>query len=305
MLNAFQSLALCAIFSLGAATAAQSKGADITICNETAEDVHVVKVYQRLYSGAELTWAETGWDKVDANSCSSVLSITIGWAAFAFAAGDETNFRSFTFTPSDTFNRSGQTSPTFSSVCVIDYPGRFARYELTAREIGTTCAPGATQAIPVSFKILADAFTNVKLTVTIDQIPSTGNVRLGRAESARAFKILGEVGGCQIVAAPSLLAAKIVVDGAQLPLSAFYDQYLAKAKKAITKYDRNFTCGEIKSLKGQFYPFIKDDTGNIYQIFLHDKDSGVEPDSSGRGFRTPESNQVYRPEMSVMGIKKL
>lgn len=305
MLRHFCSMAVFAMLSLATASTAHAKGADVTICNDTAEDVHVAKISQRWEGGSEMTWAETGWDRIEPKTCGLVKRMKIGWAAFAFAAGDETNFRSFTFTPSETFNRSGETPPAFSEVCVIDYPGNFARYGLRAGEIGTTCAPGATHVIPVSFKILVDAFTNAELTVSIDHIPSAGSVRLGSAEKAQAFQILGEVGGCQIVAAPSLLAADITFEGAQLTLNTFYETYLEKAKKAINKYDRSFSCDEMKLLKGQFYPFIKDDAGNTYQVFLHDTDSGVEPDASGRGFRTPESDQVYRPEMSVMGIRKL
>lgn len=123
--------------------------------------------------------------------------------------------------------------------------------------------------------------------------------------SSKGIRVLGEVGRCQIIAAPSLLGARIVSDGKALSLEDIYDSYLAKAKAAIQKYQRDLRCTEMQRLKGQFYPFFKDDYGSTFQVFMYDQQNGIKANQARDGYTIPESNQVYEPQMFVLGVKRL
>lgn len=306
MFKVFCFLAFVSLSTLAFPSSARASGADISICNQADQKIRVTVLYQHWEGGSEMSWAEDGWYAVSPGNCRFIKTIRIGWAAFAFSVGQDSTFRPFTFVPSETSNRTGDEAPGFSSVCVTDYPGSFGRRGLRMDQVGTTCAQGATQVIPVSFKVYADTFTNTRVSINIDRIPGAHAARsAGAAPPPEDFHILGEVNSCQIVAAPSFLTTSIVSDGSQLSLDDIYDVYLSRAKAAISKYQRDLRCSEMQFLKGQFYPFITDDSGSTYQVFMYDQSNGIKPTASGRGYTTPGSDKIYQPQMFVLGIKRL
>lgn len=286
-------------------SAAEARGVRPTVCNETGYVVLVAMVDSDLRSPRALTtevYSESGWWKVSPGNCRRLRELNIGWRAFAFAALENGSIRPFIYTPSQ--QRTGSRPPSFSSICANSAGRSFGRNDVLETDVGKTCAEGADQVVPISFKIEVGIFTDVALTIKIAGVPNFIGPPPEPSPPSNFF-VLGEISGCEIVAAPSLMNAELSVSGEIMSPDDVFDFYMSKAVPAINRFQRELRCSEIQALRSQFYPFINDDSGGTFNVFMYDEGNGLERDNQSGVFSVPESEEVYQRHMYVLGIERL
>lgn len=306
-------LAVCAVALFWSAVTAEARGVRPTVCNTTDGVVLVAMVDSDLRSSRAVTadvYKEDGWWHVDAGDCRRLPELSIGWRAFAFAALQDGLIKPFIYTPSR--ERQGSTPPRFKSLCANSIGKSFSRNDLLESEVGRNCGGSADVVVPVSFKVEVGVFTDVALTINIDETPGLIDIPMSptakaAVQTAQSLLVFEEIGKCALAAAPSVAGANFTSDQVKFDAGRLYALFKATVSARLSSneldYQKEYICRNFRQamIWRLDMTFLSDD-GRHYTLFLHDEDTGVERvDNLGR-FTIPESDAVYAPGTVLLGL---
>lgn len=126
-------------------------------------------------------------------------------------------------------------------------------------------------------------------------------------DRTRSMLVLEKIDRCNLVAAPSVIAANVKSDQVPFDTGRLYALYRTVAIAALSvgelAYQREYNCRNLRAaLVRNLRMAVLFDDGKYYEVFLYEKHRGAKPVDASGSYTIPESDTVYNPGTLVIGV---